>query len=116
MLFLAQLPTPNATSLFTWLGCLVCVLMLLDRGLSFWKTHMREEPRPSATYVTKTECDRLHTSAHDELAALNKRVEANEEYGKSRRNAIYNEFAARNKKRVMATPRSARSSRTRSTS
>lgn len=36
-----------------WLLCLTVVAIGLDRVLTFWKAHLKEQPEPAATYATK---------------------------------------------------------------
>lgn len=39
-----------------WVIAMAAVLVIADRAIRFWKDHLREQPSPSATYVTRTSC------------------------------------------------------------
>jgi hypothetical protein len=47
-------------SLETWLVCAAAVIVGVERVLAFWKNHLREQPVPAQTYVTRGDCDKIH--------------------------------------------------------
>lgn len=51
MLVLAQIPDASPEGIGAWLLMAACVLVLLNQGFSFFKNHIREEPRPAKTYA-----------------------------------------------------------------
>jgi hypothetical protein len=82
MLILAQVPAATGAEIATWLISAAAVLLIMERGFSFWKNHLREEPTPSQTYATRTA-----------LSELDARVKENEAYSRARRGEIYKEFS-----------------------
>jgi hypothetical protein len=59
-LIMGQLPLPTSVELAGWLACLGAAAFLLDRLLRFYKDHMREQPPPAATYVSRDACKLVH--------------------------------------------------------
>lgn len=55
---ICQLQVP--TSFAVWLGGFLFLLVVVDRCLSIWKNHFREQPRPHLTYATKEEANRIN--------------------------------------------------------
>ena len=57
----AQLTPQILPPLVWWIAGFSLTLLLLNQALTFYKTHMREQPTPSHTYATKTELNELRT-------------------------------------------------------
>jgi hypothetical protein len=72
---LAQLPTISSGDLGGWLIAAAAVLVIAERGFAFWKNHLREQPPPSQTYMTKTDCHLAHAATKEELKRLADDVE-----------------------------------------
>lgn len=81
----AQLPSLAPGSIEGWLLSATCVLVMLERGFAFYKNHLRESPPPAQTYMTKTDCDRLHTIRGSDLQQIKLDVE---ELRKDRTNRV----------------------------
>jgi len=58
-----------------WLVCAAAALVMIERGMAFYKNHMRELPPPSQTYVTKEDCHAAHASAAGTYTRLQAEVE-----------------------------------------
>lgn len=61
-----------------WLGALLFFLVVVDRVLSMWKNHFREQPRPHLTYATKPEVEKLSKRIDgfdDKLGSLVEKME-----------------------------------------
>jgi len=67
-MFLAQIAAPGAIE--GWLLSAAAVLVMAERGFSFFKNHLREEPPPGQTYMTKDACARIHGTRDDELEEI----------------------------------------------
>ena len=85
---LAQLPTATPLSLGNWVVDAAAVVLILERGFAFWKNHLREQPPPSSTYMTKEECARNHLGLTARLHGIEE--QGNEADG--RRRAIYEQI------------------------
>lgn len=77
--------TPSGSDIGNWLLAATCVLVMLERAFSFWKSHLREQPTPSETYWKRIDGEK----AVSELEAV---VRRNDEYGRARRAGIYAEL------------------------
>ena len=82
MLF-AQIPI--VTSVEQWLVPATCVFVLFERGLSFYKNHMKETPPPAETYMTNALCGAQHRDLDARVATMERGLALDD----TKRAAIY---------------------------
>ena len=57
-----------------WLLCLTVVAIGVDRALSFWKAHLKEQPDPATTYATKQALGEHRREHKADIQALREEV------------------------------------------
>jgi len=67
--------TPDATAATAWLIGLAAALVIIDRILAFFKSHMQETPRPADTYATKREHGELRQTLSQHIDAVEDRFQ-----------------------------------------
>lgn len=84
---IAQVTTEMLGPVVPWLVGLLLSIYIADRILNFWKSHMREDPRPAATYATKEELTKLEGDIRELFHGLQGRldVEVRDQAGKRKK-------------------------------
>lgn len=81
MMVLAQLPSASPEGLGNWLIILACAFVMLNQGFGFFKNHVREDPRPGATYAEKPRVEKLERLVEDKAdeASIEHRIDGIDE-------------------------------------
>lgn len=100
---LAQLSTENIPSLITVLVGGSAAIFLINQVLTFYKTHMKEQPTPANTYATKEEMKHTHGRIGREREEVNLALAALREEQKAMRLVLDTEIKDLNR-RIDAVP------------
>jgi hypothetical protein len=92
LLLLAQLTKDNSPSFLVFVGGASVSLFLINQALTFYKSHMKEQPAPAATYATKQELSRVEADMKESIGRLADAMTREVSSQAGKRKAIYEDL------------------------